>query len=71
MLLAADGFGPDSVCVCTVCNISVCVCLGFFLGGGLGAQEVGSARSEERGREEEKEGEGSEEHERREQDERM
>lgn len=57
---------------CAPCVISVCVCLGlFFLGGGLGAQEVGSARSEERGREEEKEGEGSEEHERREQDERM
>lgn len=58
---------------CAPCVISVCVCVsGFiFFGGGLGAQEVGSARSEERGREEEKEGEGSEEHERREQDERM
>lgn len=60
---------------CAPCVISVCVyvCLGLFFlgGGGLGAQEVGSARSEERGREEEKEGEGSEEHERREQDERM
>lgn len=56
---------------CAPCVISRCVCVWvYFLGGG-GAQEVGSARSEERGREEEKEGEGSEEHERREQDERM
>lgn len=58
---------------CAPCVISRCVCVwaSFFGGGGLGAQEVGSARSEERGREEEKKGEGSEEHERREQDERM
>lgn len=59
VLLAADGFGLESVCVCTVCNVSVCVRLCawvYFLGsgnrlskGGRGQRGVKRRRMREEG----------------------
>lgn len=51
MLLAADGFGLDSICVCTICN----VCVGGVFGLRKQVEEGGGMDREE------KEGEGREE----------